>query len=78
VELLIPLAGFAVGLVVGRWWAVAAAAPFGGWILATNNLQGHVGALIAVILTVLLALAIAAGVALRRLQGRRRSGAQLG
>jgi len=73
----IPLIGFAVGFTVGRWWALAAAAPFGGWILATNNLEGNVGLWIAGMLSGLLALAIAAGVALRRLQ-RRRSRAQLG
>jgi fructose-specific phosphotransferase system IIC component len=77
VEFVIPLAGFAVGYAVGRWWALAAAAPLGGWILATNNLEGHVGAWVAGVLSGLLALAIAAGVALRRLQ-RRRSRAQLG
>ena len=74
---MIPLAGFVVGYALGRWWALAAAAPFGGWILATNNLEGHIGAWIAGVLSGLLALAIAAGVALRRLQ-RRRSRAQLG
>jgi uncharacterized membrane protein YhaH (DUF805 family) len=75
---LIPLAGFAVGLAVGRWWALAAAAPLGAWVLATNGLDGHAGTLIAGYLTVLLALAIAAGVALRRLRRRGRSGAELG
>ena len=74
---MIPLVGFAVGYTVGRWWAVAAAAPFGGWILATNNLGGQVGVWIAGMLSGLLALAIAAGVVLRRVQ-RRRSRAQLG
>ena len=74
---MIPLVGFAVGYALGRWWAILAAALFGGWILATNNLEGHVGALVAAMLTFLLALAIAAGVVLRRLQ-RRRSRAQLG
>jgi fructose-specific phosphotransferase system IIC component len=77
VQFVIPLAGFAVGYALGRWWAILAAAPFGGWILATNNLEGHVGALVAGVLSGLLALAIAAGVVLRRLQ-RRRSRAQLG
>jgi len=76
VEFVIPLVGFAVGFTVGCWWAVAAAAPFGAWILATNNLEGHVGMWVAGVLSALLALAIAAGVALRRLWGG--SGAQLG
>ena len=70
-QFVIPLVGFAVGFSVGRWWAVLAAAPFGGWIVATNNLDGHVGAVIAGVLSALLALAIAAGVSLRRLRARR-------
>jgi hypothetical protein len=70
-EFAIPLVGFAVGLALGRWWAIFAAAPFGAWILASNNLEGHVGAVLAGVLSALLALAIAAGVALRRLQARR-------
>jgi len=73
----IPLVGFAVGYTVGRWWALAAAAPFGGWILATNNLEGNVWLSIAGMLSGLPALAIAALVVLRR-QLRRRSRAQLG
>ncbi|MGZ4256361.1 MAG: hypothetical protein ACXVRE_01170 [Gaiellaceae bacterium] len=68
---MIPIVGFTVGFTVGRWWAVLGAAPFGGWIIATSNLQGHVGAVIAGVLSALLALAIAAGVSLRRLRARR-------
>jgi len=67
----IPIVGFTVGFSVGRWWAIFAAVPFGGWIVATNNLEGHIGTLVAAVLTALLVLAIAAGVALRRLQARR-------
>jgi hypothetical protein len=69
--MLIPIAGFAVGLVFGRWWALLAVIPLASWILATNNLEGHVGAWIAAVLSALLACAIGAGVALRRLHGRR-------
>lgn len=70
--LLIPTFGFVFGLAVGRWWAIVGAAPLGGYILATNDLEGQVGAWVAVVLSTLLACAIAAGVALRRLQRRRR------
>ena len=69
--MLIPIAGFVFGLVFGRWWALLAVIPLGSWILATNNLSGHVGAWIAAVLSVLLACAISSGVALRRLHERR-------
>jgi len=71
VGFVIPIVGFTVGFSVGRWWAIFAAVPFGGWIVATNNLDGHIGTLVAGVLSGLLALAIAAGVALRRLQARK-------
>jgi uncharacterized membrane protein YccC len=70
--LVIPAGGFALGLAVGRWWVVAAAVPFGAYIAETNNLEGHLGAWIALVLSALLATAIGAGVALRRLDRRRR------
>ena len=69
--MLIPIAGFAVGLAFGRWWALLAVIPLASWILATNNLDGNVGFWIAAVLSALLACAIGAGVALRRLSGRR-------
>jgi hypothetical protein len=69
--MLIPIAGFAVGLVLGRWWALLAVIPLASWILATNGLEGHVGVWIAAVLSVLLACAIGSGVALRRLRDRR-------
>jgi hypothetical protein len=68
---LIPLAGFAFGLVLGRWWALAAALPLGAWILLTNELDGHIGAWVATVLSLLLACAIGAGVGIRRLSARR-------
>ena len=68
---MIPLVGFGIGFGVGRWWAILAAAPFGAWIVVTNNLEGHIGTVIAGVLSALLALAIAAGVSLRRLRARR-------
>jgi uncharacterized membrane protein YccC len=67
---LIPLAGFAVGLVVARWWVVLAAVPLGAYILATNGLEGHLGEWVAFMLSTLLACAIACGAALRRLHRR--------
>ena len=68
--MLIPLAGFVFGLAFGRWWGLLAVIPFGAWILATNQLEGNIGTWVATVLSVLLAFAIGAGVALRRLHGR--------
>jgi hypothetical protein len=68
---LIPLSGFVLGLAVARWWVVAAAMPFGAYILQTNELEHNVGTWVAFVLSVLLGCAIAAGVALRRLYRRR-------
>ena len=67
----IPLGGFVFGLVFGRWWTLLAALPLAGWILATNGLAGNVGTWVAMVLSALLACAIGAGVALRRLHARR-------
>jgi hypothetical protein len=67
---LIPLAGFALGLTVARWWIVAVAVPFGAYVLATNELEAGIGAWVALVLSTLLACAIACGVALRRLRRR--------
>ena len=69
-QLLIPLGGFVVGVVFGRWWALLAVVPFAAWFLATNEL-GHVGTLVTGVLSALLAAAIGAGVGLRRLRERR-------
>ncbi len=68
----IPLAGFVLGATIGRWWAVAAAAPLGAYILAADDLEGSIGTWVALTLSVLLACAIGAGVALRRLHRRSR------
>jgi hypothetical protein len=73
--LFIPLGGFVFGAVIGRWWAVVAAAPLGVYILAANDLEGNVGTWVAFVLSGLLACAIAAGIALRRLHRRSRVGA---
>jgi hypothetical protein len=70
-SMLIPLGGFIFGIVFGRWWALLAVAPFAAWFLATNELEGHIGAWVAGVLSLLLACAIAAGVGLRRLNDRR-------
>ena len=71
--MLIPIGGFVLGLVLPRWWLVAFAAPFGAFVLATNELEGNIGAWVALVTSILLACAIACGVALRRLQRRARS-----
>jgi hypothetical protein len=73
VWVLIPLAGFVLGLAVPRWWMLLAALPFGAWILAQNELEGHIAEWVALVLTLLLGCAIACGVALRRLHGRGRA-----
>ena len=67
---LIPLGGFALGLVVARWWAVLAALPLGAYILVADELEGPLTEWVAFMLTTLLACAIACGVALRRLHRR--------
>jgi hypothetical protein len=72
---LIPLAGFVVGLVVGRWWVTLAALPLGAYILLANNLEGHIGEWVAFMLSTLLACAIACGVAIRRLHLRSQAAA---
>ena len=76
--MLIPLAGFVFGLAVGRWWALFAAVPFATWFLATNELDGNLGKWVALVLSALLVCAIGSGVALRRLDRRRRLRAELG
>jgi hypothetical protein len=73
--LFIPVGGFVFGAVIGRWWAVAAAAPLGVYILIANDLEGNVGTWVAVTLSGLLAYAIGAGVALRRLRPRSKTAA---
>jgi hypothetical protein len=71
----VPLAGFVFGAAIGRWWTVAAALPLGVYVLAANDLEGNLGPWVAFTLSGLLACAIAAGVALRRLHSRSRLGA---
>ena len=41
--LLIPLGGFALGLLVARWWVVAAAPLLGVYVRAGNELERHLG-----------------------------------
>jgi hypothetical protein len=67
---LIPLTGFVLGLAAARLGLVAVAVPFGAYVLATNELEAGIGAWVALVLSTLLACAIACGVALRRLRGR--------
>jgi drug/metabolite transporter (DMT)-like permease len=70
--LFIPVGGFVFGAVIGRWRALAAAAPLGVYILVANDLEGNIGTWVAFVLSGLLACAIAAGIALRRLHRRSR------
>lgn len=71
--LFIPLAGFLLGLVVGRWRAVLASLPLGAYILLANDLEGQLELWVALMLTTTLACAIACGVAIRRLHVRTRA-----
>jgi hypothetical protein len=68
--MLIPIAGFFIGLAYPRWWVVAAAVPFGIWVMLTNELEDKIGLWVAFVTSTLLAIAIAAGVALRKLRLR--------
>jgi hypothetical protein len=70
--MLIPVGGFALGLLVGRWWIVAAATPFWAAIVYLDELDGTLTIWVASLLSALLACAIGSGVALRRLHARRR------
>ena len=67
----IPLSGFVLGLLVPRWWIVAAAVPFGVVFALTSELEDTIGLWVACVLSTLLGLAILCGVALRRLYDRR-------
>ena len=71
VEFAIPLTGFVFGFAVGRWWAIAAALPFGAYIWVANPLPGDLAHIIALMLSTLLIMAIGSGVALRRIRRRR-------
>jgi hypothetical protein len=75
--LLIPLGGFALGLLVGRWWIVVAALPFWATVVYLSELGGNITLWFATVLAGLLAGAIWSGVALRRLSERRRLRAEL-
>jgi hypothetical protein len=70
--MLIPVAGFALGVAVGRWWIIAAAMPFWAAIVYLDELGGNLTLWVASVLSGLLACAIGSGVALRRLHARRR------
>jgi hypothetical protein len=59
------LGGFILGLVVGRWWALAAAAALGAWIAVNTPVEIPTWILGAGSAT-LAAVGIAAGVAGRR------------
>lgn len=37
--LILLVAGFVVGLAVGRWWALLAPAGFGAWIAAVTEVE---------------------------------------
>jgi hypothetical protein len=61
--------GLALGLAVGRWWAVAAAVPLGVWVSATTDVEVNHW-LLGFAYAAVTALAIAAGVAARKVSAR--------
>lgn len=74
--MLIPVGGFALGLVAGRWWIVAAAIPFWAAFVWMDQLDGRLTIMVASQLAVLLACTMGSGVAIRRLYERRRPRAE--
>jgi hypothetical protein len=65
-------AGFAVGLVVGRWWALLASAGLGTWIALVNEVEVS-GSFLGFVYAALSAIGIVLGVLLRRRIGRRKA-----
>jgi hypothetical protein len=60
------LAGFILGLIVGRWWALVAPAAFGAWIAVNTPVVDVPPWFLGAGLAALPAIGIAAGVAGRR------------
>jgi hypothetical protein len=63
--------GLVVGLVIGRWWALAGAAAFGGWIALSTSVDEVPAWFLGVAYAALGTVGIAAGVSMRKLIARR-------
>ncbi len=63
--------GFAVGLLVGRWWALVAAPLFGAWVGATTGVDEVPPWFLGLVYGLVGAMGIASGVLLRRRTRRR-------
>ena|SRR5438876_571326 len=66
-------AGFGLGLLVGRWWTMLAVVPFGIYMATTGKLEGNLDEWVAFVVCAIGAVAITAGVFVRR-RGRLRRG----
>jgi hypothetical protein len=63
--------GFILGLIVGRWWALAAAAALGAWIALITEVNEVPAWYLGAGYATLTAVGIAAGVGCRRLMRSR-------
>jgi hypothetical protein len=63
--------GFALGFLVGRWWALVPAAALGAWTATSVELEAVPGWYIGLVYAGLSALGIVAGALLRRRLRRR-------
>jgi hypothetical protein len=69
--LVLVTADVLVGLVAGRWWALAAAAALGAWIARSTDVEAVPGWFFGLVYAGFAALGIAAGVLGRRSLARR-------
>lgn len=65
----VVVGGFLLGLVLGRWWALAAALPVGVWIGLAEEVEVP-GWFLGAAYAILAGAGIAAGVVLRRVAAR--------
>jgi hypothetical protein len=63
--------GLILGLIVGRWWALAAAAALGAWIAVSTEVDEVPGWFLGAGYAVLTGVGVAAGVTGRRLMRSR-------
>jgi hypothetical protein len=67
VVVVLVTAGLLLGVLVGRWWILPAAAPVGVWIALTAEIEAVPGWYLGLVYAGLSGLGIASGVLLRRL-----------
>jgi hypothetical protein len=63
--------GFALGVLVGGWWALIPAAALGAWIASTTEVEAVPGWYLGLVYAGLSALGIVAGAVLRRRPAKR-------